>query len=68
MRVVRPGKYSRHSERDYGRFGSYFVYEATPEKPLTVHYRLTLRKGDATPVDLANQSADFVTPPAVKVK
>lgn len=61
-------KPAHYSERDYGRFGSYFVYEATPDKPLAVHYRLSLRKGEATPVDLANQSADFVKPPVVKVK
>src|SRR5205807_770941 len=30
-------KEARCSEREYGRFGSYFVYEVTKEKPLAVN-------------------------------
>lgn len=35
-------KPSFYSERDYGRFGSYFKSETTPEKPLKVKYRLVI--------------------------
>jgi len=39
-----PGE-SRFSERNYGRFGCYFVAEATAAKPLTVQYRVVARRG-----------------------
>ena len=39
-------KPARYSERDYGRFGSYFVKEITPENPLMVRYKLVIRKGE----------------------
>lgn len=42
-------KPARFSERDYGRFGSYFVSEATAEKPLQVAYRLVISEGERTP-------------------
>lgn len=42
----KPGMYS---ERDYGRFGSYFVAELTPAKPLDIHYKLYITPGDLTP-------------------
>ena len=35
-------KPSFFSERDYGRFGSYFKSEITPSKPLSVKYRLNI--------------------------
>ena len=41
-------KPARFSERDYGRFGSYFVKELTPESPLEVNYRLVIQKGEMT--------------------
>lgn len=41
-------KPARFSERDYGRFGSYFVAEATAEKPLEVAYRLVISEGERT--------------------
>ncbi len=37
-----------YSERDYGRFGSYFVTEVTKEKPLTVKYRLWIQEEEMT--------------------
>lgn len=66
----RPGnpKEARYSERDYGRFGSYFVAEATPEKPLAVRYRIWLQKGQMQGKDVAALDAAFVTPAAVVVK
>ena len=39
-------KPARYSERNYGRFGSYFVKEITPDSPLEVNYKLVIRKGE----------------------
>jgi hypothetical protein len=39
---------SRHSERDYGRFGCYFEYEITEDRPLVVNYRVWLQEGEMT--------------------
>jgi hypothetical protein len=41
-------KPSRYSERDYGRFGSYFVADVTKDKPLEVKYRLWVQAGEMT--------------------
>jgi hypothetical protein len=41
-------KEARQSERCYGRIGTYFEYQLTPEKPLVVHYRLWIQEGDMT--------------------
>jgi hypothetical protein len=35
-------KPSFYSERDYGRFGSYFKSQATPKKPVKIKYRLVI--------------------------
>ncbi len=61
-------KEARYSERDYGRFGSYFEYDLEPSKPLTVNYRVWLQDGEMRPDDVAAHSANFVTPPTVAVK
>jgi hypothetical protein len=61
-------KEARYSERDYGRFGSYFVAEATPEKPLTVRYRIWLQRGAMEGKDVAALAAAFVTPAPVAMK
>ncbi len=58
-------KEARYSERDYGRFGSYFVADATEEKPVEVRYRLWLQDGQMTVAEVAAKSADFVEPPTV---
>ncbi len=42
-------KPATHSERDYGRFGSYFVADVTPDAPLAVNYRLIIQQGEVTP-------------------
>ena len=47
-------KPARYSERDYGRFGSYFVADVTEEKPLKVKYRLWIQPGEMT-VDECNK-------------
>lgn len=61
-------KEARFSERDYGRFGSYFEYEVDTNKPLNVHYRVWLQKGEMKGAQTEAASANFVTPPAVTVK
>ncbi len=61
-------KEARFSERDYGRFGSYFVYDLTPETPLKVKYRVWIQEGELTADQCENLSQGFVHPPAVSVK
>jgi hypothetical protein len=61
-------KEARYSERDYGRFGSYFEAEATPEKPLEVRYRVWIQPGEMTVEQAAAKDADFDAPPKVTVK
>ena len=41
-------KPARYSERDYGRFGSYFETRVTKDRPLEVRYRYIVRKGEMT--------------------
>ena len=50
-------KEAHYSERDYGRFGSYFVADATKEKPVEVKYRLWLQDGQMTVAEVAAKSA-----------
>jgi hypothetical protein len=40
-------KPSLYSERPYGRFGAFYKTTLTPEKPLTMRYRILVRTGDA---------------------
>lgn len=47
-------KPSRYSERDYGRFGSYFVADVTKQKPLLVKYGFWIQPGEMT-VDQCNK-------------
>src|SRR5262249_42491652 len=58
----------QHSERNYGRFGSYFVYEVTPEKPLEIAYHIWLQKGEMKAEEIAARDADFAKSVDVKVK
>lgn len=55
-------KDARFSEREYGRFGSYFEYTIEKNKPLTVNYRLWLQEGLMKPDDVAALSCNFVDP------
>ena len=41
-------KPARYSERDYGRFGSYFAADITAEQPLEVRYRVWVQEGEMT--------------------
>ena len=53
-------KPSFYSERDYGRFGSYFKTEITPSKSLSVKYRLMIKQGERTAEECASLSKEFL--------
>lgn len=55
-------KEARFSERDYGRFGSYFEYELDSGKPLQLNYRIWLQAGEMTGPGVQALDDDFVTP------
>lgn len=61
-------KEARYSERDYGRFGSYFVYELTEQQPLEINYRVWVQPGEMTIADATSHSANFVEPLSATVK
>lgn len=61
-------KEARFSERDYGRFGSYFQKTLEKDEKLSVRYRLWLQEGEMKGDEVARLSADFVDPPKVTVK
>lgn len=69
LRINHPDnpKDARGSERDYGRFGDYFEYELTPEKPLKVKYRVWVQEGEMTVEQADAVAKAFTAPPAVKV-
>ncbi|MGE0414067.1 MAG: DUF6807 family protein [Verrucomicrobiales bacterium] len=54
-------KPARFSERDYGRFGSYFVSEVLPGQPVSVHYRLVIRPGEMESSEAESLSRQFVS-------
>ena len=54
-------KEARFSEREYGRFGSYFEY-TIENNPLTVNYRLWLQEGLMQVKDVAALGSDFLEP------
>ena len=60
-------KEARYSERDYGRFGSYFEYQLDEGKPLDVSYRIWLQEGEMTGQQVQRLANDFVEPPSVKL-
>ncbi|OWK45239.1 DUF6807 family protein [Fimbriiglobus ruber] len=70
LRVDHPDnpKESRGSERDYGRFGDYFEYDLTPEKPLKVKYRVWVQEGEMTKDQCEALARGFTEPPAVAAK
>jgi hypothetical protein len=61
-------KEARFSERDYGRFGSYFEKKLDKGDKLAVKYRIWLQEGEMKVEDIARLSADFVEPPTVTVQ
>ena len=56
-----------YSERDYGRFGSYFVAQIEGPKTLDIRYRLWIQPGEMTPEGVASQAANFSDPPVVTI-
>jgi len=62
-----PGE-ARGSERNYGRFGDYFEYDLTPDKPLRVKYRVWVQEGEMTVEQCNAMREAFVHPPEVKAK
>jgi hypothetical protein len=61
-------KEARKSEREYGRFGTYFEYTVDADHPLSVNYRFWLQEGMMTPEQVASLSSDFVDPAVVTVQ
>ncbi|CAN5786992.1 hypothetical protein BH23PLA1_BH23PLA1_03470 [soil metagenome] len=53
-------KEARYSERDYGRFGSYFEYQLDQDNPLKVQYRLWLQKDEMEVEEMEALDADFI--------
>lgn len=53
-------KPARYSERDYGRFGSYFATDIPQGETLTVEYRLVVRQGEMTPEEIEEMSSRFL--------
>jgi hypothetical protein len=53
-------KPSFYSERDYGRFGSYFKSKITPQKPVLVKYRLIISQGEKTKKQCQDLSEKFL--------
>ena len=69
LRINHPDnpKETRGSERDYGRFGDYFEYDLTPDKPLKLKYRVWVQEGEMTVEQCEALASAFVNPPATKV-
>jgi hypothetical protein len=68
LRINHPDnpKETRGSERDYGRFGDYFEYDLTPDKPLKLKYRVWVQEGEMTAEQCAALAEAFVSPPVAK--
>ena len=61
-------KEARFSERNYGRFGSYFKYEFDESSPLELNYRVWFQRDEVTGEQVQKISDDFVNPVKVSVK
>ena len=55
-------KPERYSERDYGRFGSYFEYDLTADHPLVLKYRIWVQDGPMSIEQIERLSRDFLHP------
>ncbi len=55
-------KPARFSERDYGRFGSYFEYDLKPGASFSINYRVWIQEGVMTMDEINALSQDFVDP------
>jgi hypothetical protein len=56
-----PGE-ARFSERDYGRFGSYFEHRLTADQPLDLRYQLRVQPGETEVNTLERWHQDFASP------
>jgi hypothetical protein len=61
-------KEARQSERCYGRIGTYFEYQLTPQKPLVVHYRLVISPDELRMEDCEALSKSFTQEVKVVMK
>ncbi len=61
-------KEARFSERDYGRFGSYFEYDLDKGKDLELDYRIWLQDGEMSVEQVEARSNQFVDQPKITVK
>lgn len=61
-------KEARFSERDYGRFGSYFEYDLDEQHPLELNYRIWLQEGEMTVDQIKKHSDAFASQPKTAVK
>ena len=52
-------KPSFFSERDYGRFGSYFKTKITKDKPLNIRYRLVIENAEIEPAQPVDYFKEF---------
>lgn len=55
------------SEREFGRFGSYFAATVDQDRPLFARYRFWVQDGLMTPAQVAALSQDFVAPVKITV-
>ena len=53
-------KPSYYSERDYGRFGSYFKASVEPGRPLSVRYRLIFGTKELSTIECQDFSKTFL--------
>ncbi len=53
---------ARFSERDYGRFGSYFEHRLTEQEPLEIRYQLRIVPGEVELESIRRWHQDFVDP------
>ncbi len=53
-------KPSFYSERDYGRFGSFFKTKIEPGKPLNIRYRLYIQENELEPATVEQRSQLFL--------
>ncbi len=60
-------KDARYSERDYGRFGSYFEYDLDEDNPLKLNYRVWVQEGEMTVEQAQALRNDFVHPVKVEI-
>ncbi len=60
---------AKFSERLYGRFGEFFPYTLTEEKPLHVRYRFWIHNSrDVSREEIETRYHDLASPPKVRVK